>query len=107
MVPLSFLIAMAVTMVFLLFVMGVAVSMVFVPFTISVMPTAMSAAVTVVAVAGGMTWRPHGHCQQDDTNNKHLGDIGDKVGIHHQYNARVKGNFVLLLASIEEIAQAD
>ena len=42
-----------------------------------------------------------------DTNNKHLGDIGDKVGIHHQYNARVKGNFVLLLASIKEIAQAD
>jgi hypothetical protein len=66
MVPMFFLIAMAVTVVTLFFVMGVAVPMVVLPFFMGVMPMAMSAAVTMVAVAGGMTWRPHGHCQQDD-----------------------------------------
>ncbi len=66
MVPMSFPIAMAVTVVTLFFLMGVAVTMVFLPFPISAMPMAVSAAVTMVAVAGGMTWRRHGHCQQDD-----------------------------------------
>ena len=76
MVPMFFPIAMAVTMVTLFFLMGVAVSMVFLRFPISAMPMAMSAAVTMVAVAGGMTWRPHGHQQQDDGgHNVQNGDV--------------------------------
>ena len=76
MVPMFFLIAMAVTVVTLFFLMGVAVSMVFLPFPISAMPMSMSAAVTMVAVAGGMTWRPHGHQQQDDSgHNVQNGDV--------------------------------
>jgi len=61
----SFVIAMAVTLVTLFFPIGVAVSMFFLPFPISAMAVATTA-VPMMAVTGGMTRRRHGHRQQDE-----------------------------------------
>ncbi len=74
-VILFFPIGMTVTSVNLFFSTAVAVLLMVLPFPISAMPMAMSAAVTMVAVAGGMPWRRHGHHQQDD--GRHYVQNGD------------------------------